>query len=134
MWPWSRKKTPSPPPAPPPPAPAPTPRRPPRPPTPEELARIPQLRAALREGDWAAARELGRLGAQEAVTDLIAALQHPKIGAVAAEALADIGDPRAIPAIHYYIEHADPPDGPDGDPDERSIARAALERLVARTR
>lgn len=108
-------------------------------PLPEEPARpdlrtVEALRAALRQGDHLAARALGERRARAAVPDLIAALRDPRVGAVAAEALADIGDPRAIPAIHDYIERADPPDGPDGDPDPAHIAAAALERLVARTR
>lgn len=92
-------------------------------------ASVPELRAALGRGEWAAARALGQLRARDAVPDLIAALRDPRVGAVAAEALAEIGDRRAIPAIYAYIAEAPPPSGPDGDPDPAEIARAALRRL-----
>lgn len=95
---------------------------------------IPALRGALRRGEAEAARALGQLSAREAREDLITALDDPRVGAVAAEALGAIGDPAAIPAIEAWLARAPAPEGPDGDPDPRAFAEAALTRLRARPR
>lgn len=90
---------------------------------------VPALRRALGRGEWAAARALGALGAREATPELVAALDDPRIGAVAAEALASLGDRSAIPAIEAFVGRCRTEPHPPGEPDEAEIARAALAKL-----
>jgi len=75
----------------------------------------------------AAAQSLGRLGAREAVPDLIEALaeRDPDLRVNAAWALGEIGDPAAIPALIPLLGEDWPPEAPQIS----GYAGAALRRL-----
>ena len=96
---------------------------------------IPALRRALVAGEPEAARALGRLRAVEAREELVAALDDPRIGGVAAEALGELGDPASIPALLAWAERTPRVVGPDGDPEPAAFAldaAAKLQRLARR--
>jgi hypothetical protein len=79
----------------------------------DDPSSIPTLRAALTAPDRAsrahAINGLGRLRAREAVPDLIHTLRHDRYGrAIAAQALATIGDPEAGDALRSAVKKSAP--------------------------
>lgn len=94
----------------------------------EGLARV--LEAA-RRGHWPSMRALGRLGDRRAVVPLIEALQARRNPTVAAEALAEIGDPRAIPAVRAWANQAPRDTYLFDECTEADLAARALERLLS---
>ncbi|MCZ7684846.1 MAG: HEAT repeat domain-containing protein [Sandaracinaceae bacterium] len=82
---------------------------------PRRAAIVPLLRQRLRDDrDWrvraSSGRAIGRLGARDAVPDLVRALRDPVVDVrvVAAAALWRLPDPAAVPALLELLRDADP--------------------------
>lgn len=90
---------------------------------------IDALAAAGEQGNLEALRALGRIGGSRSFPVLVRALNQPGCTGVAAEALAELGDPLAISAIEAALAQlpveVDPPDTPS----DRSAALKALDAL-----
>lgn len=94
------------------------------------LEAVDELVAALANGSWGAARALGTLGDFRATQPLCEALARHEVADVAAQALGELGDPQAIPALEAFLDRWKPRSSPPpGDPSGEELGKRSLARL-----